>query len=378
MARTQWSQDDQAWMSRALLLAQRSVGRVEPNPAVGAVLVRNGKLIGAGYHRYFGGPHAEVEAITQARRAGRKVKNSTIYVTLEPCCHFGKTPPCTQALIEAGIAQVVIAARDPSEKVAGKGIAALRKAGITVRCGLMAKEAELLNGWFFKFHRQNRPWVICKWAQTLDGKLAARTSHSQWISGPKSRLEAHRLRQTCQAVVAGIGTVRADDPQLTVRLDEKKHRFPRVPNRVVLDARLCISLNSCLIRTAKEIPTWVFTSHRNKASKVSALENRGVRVIGLTDDGTGRLSLDEFLDFAAQQGWTRVMVEGGPKLLSSFLAKGLADELVIFQSSTLAMDDHAYQLSGQKPSFASDFLSKLQFDRVSMAGSDVVMRLLLK
>jgi diaminohydroxyphosphoribosylaminopyrimidine deaminase/5-amino-6-(5-phosphoribosylamino)uracil reductase len=377
MNQGQWSQQDRRFMARALELARQGLGQVEPNPAVGAVLVRGGQIIGQGYHHQFGGPHAEVDALENARQNGENPKNATLYVTLEPCCHFGKTPPCTQAIIEAGVGKVIVASVDPSAKVAGKGIAALQSAGIDVQAGLMSDEAETLNGWFFKFHREHRPWVIAKWAQTLDGKLAARTGHSQWISGPEARREAHKLRQTCQAVVVGIGTALADDPSLTVRLESQEYESagPRVPNRVVLDAKLCLPISAKLVQTAGEAPTWIFTSDRADQCKVDALRKMGVHVATLPESAAGRLSLPAFLKLAADEGWARVMVEGGAALLSAFFAENMVDEIRVFQTGMLALDDQAHQLHGLENPRVDDFLKMFRFESADRVGNDVMLTL---
>lgn len=374
-----WNEVDRSSMAMALDLARRGVGHVEPNPAVGAVLVKDNQVIAKGYHHFFGGPHAEVDAIRDAGEKGESTQGATLYVTLEPCCHYGKTPPCTQAVIAAGIRRVVVAATDPSAKVGGKGIGALQQAGIEVQAGLMAEEAEGLNAWFFKFHRKNLPWVVCKWAQTLDGKLAARTGHSQWITGPEARQEGHRIRQTCQAVVVGIGTALADDPELTVRLENNYPERPaRVPNRVVLDAKLRIEVSSRLVQSARLTPTWVFTTASAEKSKMEVLEGFGVHVVTLATTVEGRLSLGDFLGFAAGQGWARIMVEGGAKLLSSFLIANLVDELAVFQSSALAMDEQARQLGGLEQFRATDFLQKFHYQNISLVGKDAMLRLVLK
>jgi len=365
-------------MTIALDLARKGAGQVEPNPAVGAVLVKKHQIIGQGYHHRYGAPHAEVDALHDAKSRGQTVKGSTLYVTLEPCCHWGKTPPCTDAIIAAGIKKVIVAVEDPSKKVAGKGISILKKAGIEVAVGLMAQEAEDINPWFFKFHRTRKPWVICKWAQTLDGKLAARTGHSKWISGDASRQETHRVRRTCQAIVVGIQTVLADNPHLTVRLDDEPNPHAAAPNRVVLDSRLKIPLASYLVRTARDVPTWVFTTRRAKASSVKQLQARGVNVQIMPSDTEGQIDLRKFLSFAASQGWARIFIEGGATLHSRVLLDNLADELIVFQASSLAMDAQAFQFHGRNCRLASQFLRKFRFQSVSKVGEDTVLRLLRK
>jgi len=362
-------------MALALGQAQKGIGHVEPNPAVGAVITRGTTVLGRGYHRIFGGPHAEIEAINDALRKGRSLKNATLYVTLEPCCHWGKTPPCVDALIRAGIRTVIAATRDPSEKVAGKGFAALKKAGLKVRLGLLRDQAEAINPWFYKFHRTGRPWVIAKWAQTLDGKFAARSGHSRWISSETSRLEAHRLRQSCQAVVVGIGTVLADDPQLTVRIPGTNPGLPRVPDRVVVDPNLRIPETSVLVRTARQTPTWVIITHRASKAKILRLERLGVQITILHADSSGNVRVGKFLDFAARRNWSRVLVEGGPGILSRFLRAGGVDEIVVFQSEALALDDQAPQLRGSVTRTTGDFLKSFKFREAALRGEDVVLRL---
>jgi diaminohydroxyphosphoribosylaminopyrimidine deaminase/5-amino-6-(5-phosphoribosylamino)uracil reductase len=375
MKNNPWTVNDRTFMTLALDLAKKGAGQVEPNPAVGAVIVKNGKIIGQGYHHVYGAAHAEVDAIRNARSHARNLANSTLYVTLEPCCHWGKTPPCTNAVIAAGIKKVIAAVRDPSKKVAGKGLDILKKAGIEVSDGLMSQEAQNLNAWFFKFHQTGRPWVICKWAQTLDGKLSARTGHSQWISCEKSREESHRIRKTCQAIVVGVETVLADDPSLPVRLGPDSSLPAGPPCRIVLDSRLRIPLKSNLVKTAGEVPTWVITTSKAKKSTIERLTSFGVHVKVLPADSHGRINLKKFLTFAANQGWARVFVEGGAGVLSSFLSQHLADELVIFQAPALALDEQAVQFKGLSPLKAASFLRDFQFQSVAKIGDDVILRL---
>jgi len=364
-------------MAGALKLARRGLGRVEPNPAVGAVLVRNDKIIGRGYHRFFGAPHAEVTALRDAKAKGHSAKGATLYVTLEPCCHWGKTPPCTDTVIAAGIKKVIAATLDPSKKVAGKGVDALKKAGIEVQVGILADEAKKLNKWFFKFHQKHHPWIICKWAQTLDGKLAARSGHSKWISSDSSRREAHKIRHSCQAIIVGVETVLADDPQLTARLKNVSQLPAGPPNRVVLDTKLRTPVSSQLVQTANKIPTWIFTSCLAGKARTEVFKNKGVKIIILPIGKNGLIDIKSFLKFAARQGWARIMVEGGAKLLSSFILSKLADELVLFQSSALALDDQAVQFRGQTTFQVNNFLKRYKFHSVSKAGGDLILRLLV-
>jgi diaminohydroxyphosphoribosylaminopyrimidine deaminase/5-amino-6-(5-phosphoribosylamino)uracil reductase len=253
---------DEGYMQMALRLAWRGIGNVEPNPAVGCVIVKGNKIIGKGWHRKFGGPHAEINALKNCKKSPR---GATMYVTLEPCCHFDKTPPCTNAIIKAGIKKVVAATKDPTKKVNGKGFKILKIAGIEVKTGIYKKEAQLLNAPFFKFAKTKKPWVIIKWAQSKDGFLARtgqkRPPHRRrvkWITNSKSRKDAQRLRKRAQAILVGINTVLADDPMLTARPDTGKQ-----PLRVVLDSQLKIPLNCNLIKTVKKTPVVVFTTQKN-------------------------------------------------------------------------------------------------------------------
>ncbi len=316
---------DEHFMRRALVLAARGRGHVEPNPMVGCVLVKRGRIIGEGRHRRFGGPHAERDAI---RRCSQSPRGATAYVTLEPCCHYGKTPPCTDALIEAGITRVVAAAVDPFAAVRGQGIKTLRDAGIRVDVGICRAEAEALNAPYFKLRRTGRPWVILKWAQSLDGKIATRSGDSKWITGEPARREAHRLRGRVDAIVVGMGTVLADDPELTCR-----HVRPRrIAVRIVLDSRLRIPRRCKLVRTARQAPVLIVTSAaalRRRKAEVAWLRAAGCEVIGLRALA-GRIDLRALLDELGRREMTNVMVEGGGEVLGSFFDAGFADEAMVF------------------------------------------------
>lgn len=314
-------------MQLALDLAERGRGYVEPNPMVGAVLVRDGHVIGRGWHKAFGGPHAEVEAIADARAAGHDVAGSTLYVSLEPCCHVGKTPPCTKAILEARIATVVVAMLDPFEKVCGKGLQELRQAGVAIIENICQEQARRLLSAYIKLRTVGRPWVICKWAQTLDGRIAARTGHSRWISNEASRQRVHRLRGGCDGVAVGLKTVLADDPMLTNRSDTG-----RQPTRVILDDLLGTPLSSRLVASADKTPLVVATTAcaaAEGAAQVQALRGRGIEVLELPP-GPGGIDLAALLDELGRRQWTRLLVEGGSTVLGSFIGQNLADELNIF------------------------------------------------
>lgn len=323
-------------MRRALAIAARGRGRVEPNPMVGCVIVRGGRIVGEGWHRRFGGPHAEVFAL---RQAGANAKRADVFVTLEPCCHFGKTPPCTNALIAAGVRRVVAAIRDPFDQVAGKGLRSLRNAGIVTEGGLCAAEAENLAAPYLKHRRTGRPWVILKWAQSIDGKIADRDGKSQWISGEAARRLTHRWRGEVDAIIVGIETALRDDPRLTARTGRPK----RIAARVVLDARLRLPHTSKLVRTAKQTPLIIAASRdatRRNTSKRRRLASAGAEILTLPARA-GRVDLAALLDELGRRKMLNVMVEGGGQVLGSFFDADLADECRIFVSPRLLGGDAA-------------------------------------
>ena len=315
-------------MSLALALAQRGRGAVEPNPMVGAVLVRDGVELARGWHGRFGGPHAEREALAAARAAGHDPRGATMYVTLEPCCHHGKTPPCTDAIIEAGIARVVVAMADPDEHVAGKGVALLREGGVEVELGACRAEAEQLLAAYSKLRTTGRPWVICKWAQTADGLLALPPGAGRWISGQQSRSYVHQVRGWCDGVLVGIGTVLADDPLLTSRGESGKQ-----PARVVLDSNLRMPADCRLVRTAGTSPVIVAaTAAGARSGRPDLLRDAGVEILELPE-AAGGVDLGALLDELGRRRWTYLLAEGGRKVLGSFLHQRLADEVLAFVSA---------------------------------------------
>jgi diaminohydroxyphosphoribosylaminopyrimidine deaminase/5-amino-6-(5-phosphoribosylamino)uracil reductase len=320
-------------MRLALRLAARGQGRVEPNPMVGCVLVRDGRIIGSGYHHRFGGPHAEVEALRSCRGGAR---GATAFVTLEPCCYTGKTPPCTEALLAAGVARVVAAMTDPNSRVAGRGLRRLRRAGVRVECGLLGAEAAALNAPFVKLMTTGRPWVILKWAQSLDGRIATRTGDSQWITGPAARAHVHRVRGRVDALVVGVGTVLRDDPLLTCRSGRPR----RTATRVVLDTRLRTPLTAQLVRTARDVPTWVFCGRGAPAARARRLEQAGCRVIPVRTGRGGVSPVAVLAELGAAQ-FANVVVEGGGRVLGAFADAGLADEVHAYTAPVLIGGDGA-------------------------------------
>jgi diaminohydroxyphosphoribosylaminopyrimidine deaminase/5-amino-6-(5-phosphoribosylamino)uracil reductase len=320
---------DEKFMRSALKLAEKGIGSVEPNPAVAAVIVKAGQLVGKGYHKAFGGPHAEINALDDCRTLGVKPEGATMYVTLEPCCHRAKTGPCTDAIIDAKLARVVIATRDPSEHANGRGIEQLRQAGIEVEVGLCEQEARQLNAPFFKYATTGKCWVVLKWAQSLDGKLAyaEQGQEQRWISNELSRRDAHKLRRRVGAILVGINTVMRDDPMLTPRPSKGKK-----PIRVVLDNSLRIPLKSRLLRTPKASPILVYTREAAVAANPKHAERiakRGAEVLAYSDTG-GASNLPFLLDALGRRGVQQVLVEGGAKVLTSFLKAGLADEVCVY------------------------------------------------
>src|SRR5689334_16826344 len=318
-------QTDSEHLARAIELASGGRGRVSPNPLVGAVIVKDGQVLGEGFHADLGGPHAERAAI--AACAGADLSGATLYVSLEPCAHTGRTPPCSDAILEAGIKRVVVASDDPTEKAAGRGPGILRDEGIEVvfADGERAAKARRLNQPFRKHARTGRPWVLFKSAMTLDGKVATRTGDSKWISGEDSRRLAHRWRAECDAVAVGIGTALADDPQLTARIEG----VVRQPRRVIFDSEARLPLDSKLVRGAAEVPLTVVVSRAAPRTATDALEVAGADVVVATGENEPARVRSALVQLGAV-GITSVLLEGGPHLAGAFFDAGEVDELRLF------------------------------------------------
>lgn len=313
---------DIQFMRRAMTLAQRGAGGVNPNPLVGAVLVADGTVVGEGWHERFGGPHAERNALARATGA---VRGATLYVTLEPCCHYGKTPPCTEAIIDAGLARVVVGLQDPNPLVAGRGVATLRQAGIAVECGAIEDELRWQNRVFLKYITTHRPWVVLKTAMTIDGKIATRTGDSRWVTGEAARRRGHEMRRTLMAIAVGIGTALADDPLLTCRLDGD----PRQPVRLVVDSSARLPVTSRLVRTARQYRTIVAVAPRADAGRVATLERAGVEV-WFCGDADGRVDIAALTARLGEAGIDSLLLEGGGTLAEAFLRAGAVDEVAAF------------------------------------------------
>jgi diaminohydroxyphosphoribosylaminopyrimidine deaminase/5-amino-6-(5-phosphoribosylamino)uracil reductase len=317
--------DDTSHMRAALGLARRGLGNAWPNPAVGCVVVRDGRVVGRAVTAPGGRPHAETAALAMAGSAAR---GATVYVTLEPCCHWGRTPPCTDALIAAGVGRVVIAARDCDPRVNGEGIARLREAGIVVEEGLLAAEAADIAAGFFTRVRHERPLVTLKLASTLDGRIATRGGQSKWITGEAARRAAHVLRGQSDAVLVGVGTVLADDPELTCRVPGYKP-VPMV--RVVADSHLRTKLTAKLVATASATPTWIICRDGAERERRAALTGAGVEVVQVAS-GTLGVDLPAALAAIAERGITRLLVEGGAQIAAALLRADLVDRLVWFHA----------------------------------------------
>lgn len=336
--------DDRRHMARALQLARRGLYTTDPNPRVGCVLVRDGQVIGEGFHRRAGEPHAERHAIEQA---GKRARGATAYVTLEPCCHHGRTPPCTDAMLDAGIARLVVAADDPNPLVAGQGLARLQAAGVAVEQGLMAEQARALNPGFERRMREGRPYVRLKLAASADGRTAMASGESRWITSEAARRDVHRLRARSSAILTGVGTMLADDPSLNVRLGAEDlcglqpGESPRQPLRVIADSRLRMPTNAQMLSLPGQTliaAVGVAGEPLDQADAAQALRAVGAEVEWLPADATGALDLRALLRLLAAREINELLIESGPTLAGAALQAGLVDELWLYQASHLMGD----------------------------------------
>lgn len=327
-------QEDQFFMKEALQLAKKGMSWTNPNPMVGAVIVRGGKIIGRGYHKRIGLPHAEIEAFNNTKI---NVKGATLYVNLEPCRHFGRTPPCVDAIIKAGIKRVVCATPDPNPKVKEKGIAMLQRAGIEVSVGLLKEEAKLLNETFFTFHEKERPFVAIKFAASLDGKIATRTDDSKWVTNEQARTYARKLRSHYQAILVGINTVLKDDPHLGTRIKGKKD-----PIRIVLDSTLKIPLTSQVLRDTNVL---IATTTKANKEKLKILTDKGIPVIVFN---TTSITLPDLLKEFKKRKIISVLVEGGGQILGSFVDAKLVDKVYAFHAPILIGGEKGVSAIGGK------------------------------
>jgi diaminohydroxyphosphoribosylaminopyrimidine deaminase/5-amino-6-(5-phosphoribosylamino)uracil reductase len=354
---------DRKFMAMALRLARKGLGRTSPNPVVGAVVVKNNRVVGKGYHQRAGGPHAEVYAL---KEAGDQAKGATLYVTLEPCNHFGRTPPCTLAIQESGIARVVYGMNDPNPQVKGGGGEWLRAQGLEVVKGVLEEECRRLNEVYIKWIATGLPFVILKAAISLDGRIATRTGDSQWISGETSRLLVHRLRNQVDAVLVGIGTVLKDDPRLTVRLPgEKKTKDPL---RVVIDPRLRLPQKARLLSDPGRVV--VATRDPYPSRKGEALKKLGVDLLLLREE-KGRLSLRSLLAHLGRRGVTSLLVEGGAETFAGFLEERMVDKILVFIAPCLIGGKKAPGMIGGKGAARIAEALRLKEMRVRTLGEDI-------
>jgi diaminohydroxyphosphoribosylaminopyrimidine deaminase/5-amino-6-(5-phosphoribosylamino)uracil reductase len=366
--------NDDAFMQQALRLARRGQGRVEPNPMVGCLIVRDGRVLGRGYHRRIGGPHAEIAALEDCRKQSQDARDATVYVTLEPCCHQGRTPPCVDALLDARPQRVVVAIEDPFDQVHGHGIESLRGAGIQVSVGPGREDARSLNAPYLKRLGTGLPWTIVKWAQSLDGRIATSSGDSRWISSEASRRNVHLLRARVDAVVVGIGTVIADDPTLTARGVSRK----RVARRVVVDPSLRLPPAGRLMETLADAPLSIACGRDANAARAVKLESAGVELIRLPSapprtEGAGRrLTLRPLLEhLASRHGATNVLVEGGGRLTGGLFLEDLVDQVLTYVAPSIMGDAAAIPaVSGLAPDTVRD-ARRLQLAGVRRREGDV-------
>ncbi|WP_053954818.1 bifunctional diaminohydroxyphosphoribosylaminopyrimidine deaminase/5-amino-6-(5-phosphoribosylamino)uracil reductase RibD [Inediibacterium massiliense] len=339
---------DTFYMKKALHLAQKGIGHTSPNPLVGAVIVKNGQIIGEGYHEKFGGPHAEINAFLNSTE---DVSESTMYVTLEPCSHYGKTPPCAQAIVNKKIKKVVIAMKDPNPLVSGQGIEILKKHNIEVVTGVLEEEAKKLNEIFVKYISTKLPFCILKTAMTLDGKIATSTKDSKWITNSSSREYVHLLRHKVTGIMVGIGTVLADDPLLTTRIVNYKGKNPI---RIIVDSKGQIPLNSNILKTSKDIKTIIVTTKMISTEKIKSIENTKAEVL-ITPSKDGKIDLSYLMKTLGEKGIDSILLEGGGTLNFSALKEGIIDQVISFIApKIIGGKDALTPIEGEGFSFMKD------------------------
>ncbi len=360
------SSDKTRFMRAALRLARRGAGTVSPNPLVGAILVRGGKIVGSGYHRFFGGPHAECNAL---EIAGEKARGADLYINLEPCSHFGKTPPCSDALIAAGIRRAFIGMQDPNPLVSGSGIKKLAAAGIAVETGILERECRQLNEAFIKYITSKIPFVYLKLAASLDGKIATASGDSKWITGTASRALVHALRSRVDAVMVGIGTVLSDDPQLTARL------YPgaiKNPLRVIVDSTLRTPLRSRLLATARNVPTIIATTNSSSKSRAEAVTQSGAELLTMPARN-GRVNLKLLMKKLAHRGIASVLIEGGSALSAAALKDGIVDKVLFFYAPKIIGGENSYSMVGGAGSKRISRAITLKDVRYRRVGEDILV-----
>lgn len=357
---------DREYMERAISLAERGRGWTNPNPMVGAVIVKDGRIIGEGFHARWGELHAERRAIASLTESA---EGASLYVTLEPCCHYGKTPPCTEAILEQKIARVVIGSRDPNPKVAGKGAEILRKAGVMVEEDFMREECDCLNPVFFHYITTGMPYVVMKYAMTADGKIATKTGASKWISGDRSRKAVHEMRHNYMGIMAGIGTVLADDPMLNVRLEGKKS-----PIRIICDSSLRIPADSRICQTAKEYKTIVACGAVTEMmkEKEQTLEQKGIEIVSMPDN-EGRIDLKKLMKYLGDKGIDSVLLEGGAALNESALSAGIVQKVKVFLAPKIFGGEKAMTpVMGKGVEFPGQAVL-MELEGISQIGQDILL-----
>ncbi|WP_027795433.1 bifunctional diaminohydroxyphosphoribosylaminopyrimidine deaminase/5-amino-6-(5-phosphoribosylamino)uracil reductase RibD [Paraburkholderia acidipaludis] len=359
-----FSQTDFLHMERALALAARGLYTTDPNPRVGCVLVKDGEVIGEGYTQPAGQDHAEIQAMKDARGRGHDLRGATAYVTLEPCSHFGRTPPCANALIEAKVGRVIAAMEDPNPLVSGRGLAMLRETGIDVRCGLLANEARELNIGFVSRMVRKRPWVRMKIAASLDGRTGLPSGESQWITGEAARADGHAWRARASAILTGIGTVKEDDPRMTVRAVET----PRQPRRVLVDSRLDVSPEAQILVGAPALVFCASLDEHNEA-RAEALRARGAELVAL-GNAHGKVDLPAMLGELAARGVNELHVEAGYKLNGSLLREGCVDELLVYLAPSL-LGTNALGMIDMAAPASLDARTRLKYHAVDRIGDDL-------
>lgn len=355
--------EDAAYMRRALALAEQGCGWTSPNPMVGAVIVRDGRVIGEGYHEKCGQAHAERNALAHCTESPR---GATLYVTLEPCCHTGRQPPCVDAILESGIARVVVGSLDPNPKVAGKGIRILREHGVTVDTGVLEEECRAINAVFFHFIQTGRPYVVLKYAMTLDGKIATHTGASKWITGEQARRRVHADRHRYRAILVGVGTVLADDPQLTCRIEGGRN-----PIRVICDTHLRTPLSAQVVRTARETPTILATCCTDAAHR-AAYEEAGCQVLVLPEQD-GKVSLPALMERLGQMEIDSVLLEGGASLHGAALESGIVNRVQAYVAPKLFGGAGAPSPIGGQGVALPDEAVQLKHATMTLLGEDILI-----
>lgn len=354
-------------MKRTIKLAVKAKGRTSPNPLVGAIIVNNGKIVGEGYHKKAGTPHAEVNAL---KEAGTKAKGSTVYVNLEPCSHFGKTSPCADALIKAGVKKVVVAMVDPNPKVAGRGIEKLRANGVEVEVGLLEAEAKALNKYFIKRQVTNIPYIIYKTAMTLDGKIATETGDSKWVTGSEARHRVHQLRDEVDGILVGINTVLQDDPQLNTRLPEGGEN----PVKIILDSYLKLPINSKVVTLNSKSDTIVFCNREVSKVKLKELTDAGVKAVPVSGSGEVKSELDWVLKWLANHGLNSILVEGGATIAASFVTEGFVDEIWWFIAPKLVGGSKAFSPIGDMGITKMEQAVPVEVVSTEVLGKDILIK----